>query len=83
MGESGTWAFREMSAVPSPQLRVKLSLHVPSYTSISLPLPDSNELSRREMKRAFQERDEKGVADTGAQMAITSEAIVRAMGIDT
>ena len=77
--KDGSWAFQEMSPVPSPQLTVRLALHEPSYTSLSLPLPKCDNGRSGD----FKDGKEKGVADTGAQMAITSEAIVRAMGIDT
>ena len=77
--KDGTWDFIEMSPEASPQLTVRLALHEPSYTSLSLSLPVS--LDGR--GGAFQDRKEKGVADTGAMMDITSEAMVRAMGIDS
>ena len=59
--KDGTWAFIETPPESSPQLSVKLSLHEPSYTSLSLPMPGSLD----NKGGARQERTERGLADTG------------------
>ena len=69
-GERNLDIQRNLSS-PHPSAGVKLSLHEPSSTYLSLPLPDSIELSKREMRSELQ--------TLGAQTAITNEAVVIVM----
>ena len=76
MGTDGCWAFRETGPLTSPQLKVKMKLHMDTYQALNLspplllhvgePRPTTNT----------------GVADSGAQMDISCLAMARSLGVD-
>ena len=76
-GPGGGWNWQESAPLPSPLLPVCLSVHVPSYSLLGLPLP------KLVVGRGPRAVDEQGVADTGAQMDLISAVTARALGLDT
>ena len=76
MGTDGSWAFRETGPLASPQLKVKMKLHMATYQLLNLSPPLL--LYGGEPRPTTSH----GVADTGAQMDIISLAMARSLGVD-
>ena len=73
----GVWEWQEATPLPSPFLPVCLALHPSSYEELNLPLP------RILHGHNLQDVHESGVADSGAQMILCSEAMAKNIGVDT
>ena len=76
-GPGGSWNWHEATPLPSPLLKVCLSVHKSSYIHLALPLP------RVLPGQGLQPVVKEAVADTGAQMDVMSAATARGLGIDS
>ena len=75
-GPDGSWAFREIGPLPSPQLKVKMQLDTDAYTAHNLPPPQLLHPGKPRPVTSL------GVADTGAQMDICDLATAKSVGVD-
>ena len=75
-GPDGSWGFRETGPLPSPQLKTQMKLHLDTYKLHNLTPP---KMLHTGLPRPV---TREGVADTGAQMDISSLDMARSLGVD-
>ena len=75
-GPDGGWGFRETVPLSSPQLETQMKLHLATYKLHNFPQP------RMLYTGPPRSMTSNGVADTGAQMDISSMDMARSLGVD-